>query len=110
MQIIFLALFIPFPGAEAERSQPIAGRLTFARCIVHFTRMPYVKVLEARFAIHRFLEPFVLVARMIRNEIQNEPNTELVTLGRQPLEIRHGSIFWLDITKIGNVIAEVDHW
>src|ERR1041384_2037716 len=73
--IILTAYGIIFPGAAAEVGQPVVGGAAFASRITPDVPVP----LGTRFRGATFLEPRMLVRRVVRDEVKN--NLEIHRMG-----------------------------
>lgn len=83
-----------------RRASPVRQHIAFA---------PHVEILVRRDTLQTLLEPFVLVGRVIRNEVQDDFEVQVARGFRELLEVLHGAKYFVDATKIGNVIAKVHH-
>uniref|UniRef100_A0AAG5DWR5 Uncharacterized protein n=1 Tax=Anopheles atroparvus TaxID=41427 RepID=A0AAG5DWR5_ANOAO len=106
MQVKLLSLIIPLPGRAVPSRNPIIWWITVrARLRV----LPNVEILESCLTLDTFLEPLMLVTRVIGHKVKY--NTKLEGLGfrYQPPEIVQRSKTRVDIGKIGNIVPEIGH-
>lgn len=83
-----------------HRNRPVGQHLPF---------MPHVIVGVGLDALQTLLEPFVLVRRMIRNEIHDDFDRRVVRDPRELVEVVHGAERFVDGDEVGNVVAKINH-
>ena len=102
MQIIFLPQVIPLPRLAFKVAVPVVRQLSVRLC-----GPPDIIIRIRLNAPPGFLEPFVLVARMIDNQIHNELHAALVKPLQNGPERLHAAIFRRNVRVIRNIIAAV---
>ena len=102
VQVVFvLAISKPRPRTLGKKVAPVVGDLAV---------LPFfddVIVLVFFFARKRAAEPFVLVGRVIDNEIHHNADASLFCLGNQLLKVCHRAKLGLNGGVVGNVVAVV---
>ena len=58
----------------------------------------------------RVLEPLVLVGRVVRDDVDRDPEPELVRVGDERVEVVERAELWVDVDVVGDVIAVVSLW
>gem|GEM_PF-4319473 len=106
MQVVLPARFVECPGLAAEVANPVVRqRAVFGRID------PYVVVAVLAIRIYeRRLKPLVLVARMIRHDVDQHLDTESMCLLDDRIKVIKRSIGWIDRFVVGDVVTPVAHW
>ncbi len=104
MEIPFTDIFIEFPSAAAKIALPIVRWLG----VVVLAFFPVVIIVEGRIDVFRLLEPWVLIARMIDDEIHHDPDASFTGLDDEAIHIGEGSEFRVNLIVIADVVAKID--
>lgn len=107
MQVVFLRMLIPFPNGLVEARSPIVGRLPVALIVV-LGGPPDVPVsfwIVLRGA--RLLEPLVLVASVVDDEITPDSHPSIVTALDQGVHVFHSSVGRMNGFVVADVVAHV---
>ncbi len=102
MKIVFIEVFIVFPGTAFEYGQPVVGRLLAVALAPEI-----IIVIRIVGALAALLEPFVLAGGMIDNEIHKDLHAAFMSLFENHFEIVESAEFGIDILIIGNIVAVV---
>ena len=105
MVVVLAGCGIEFPGVAAEVAEPVVGRPAAGSRIA--PDVPVAFGVVARGA--RFLEPRMLVGRVVRHEVEHQLHAAAMDLGDQLVEIGERAEDRVDVGVIGNVVAEVGH-
>ncbi|WXB15978.1 hypothetical protein LZC94_01620 [Pendulispora albinea] len=100
-----LAPRLPLPRAPAEPAYPIVGRAAIGPRVR--PDVPIVPRVRARRSA--LDEPRVRIGRVVRYEVEDEPNPAAVELFEHPVEVAERAEDGVDIRVICNIVPEVDH-
>ena len=102
VQVIFLPHLVPLPCLALEEGVPVVGQLAVAGI-----GPPDVIVGVRLNALAAFLEPFVLVAGVVDNQIHDDFHVPLMGTVQHLFESLHAAEFRGDVHIVGDVIASV---
>ena len=105
MAVVLSACFIEGPGWASEVCDPVVGRSAVG-CWV--TPQVVVAVGTGR-VLNCSSEPPVLVAGVVRNDVEHNSQTEFVRAINQPLHCHQVAEDGLDVDIVGNVVAVICH-
>ncbi len=105
VEVVLLPRFIPLPGRAGEHADPVVRQSA-----VRLRVAPHVPVrLRVVPRRARLDEPGVLVAGVVRDVVDEDPDAARVRLGDQLVEVSEGAEERVDIGVVGDVVAEVGH-
>ena len=102
VQVIFSTHLVPGPGLALKVAVPVVGKLS-----VRFTGPPDIIIGVGIDPLPALLEPFVLVAGVVYNQVHNHLHIPLMGAIQNRFECFHAAEFRCDVHIIGNVIAAV---
>src|ERR1700691_4289606 len=56
----------------------------------------------------RLDEPRMLVRSVVHDHVHDDADFSLLSLGEQPVKIRHGAVLGIDRLIVGDVVSEID--
>ena len=91
-----------------EMRHPVVRRVTVALLIIP-SRLPNIPIpILIVLGAARLLEPLMLVASMVDNQVHEKLHTALVTALNQLLDVRDRAILIRDAVVVGNVVSHID--
>src|SRR5690349_22016439 len=105
MVVVLAASFVPPPGASTETAQPVIRRSAVRTAVG--PHVPLALGIRPRRAA--LLKPRMLIGRMVGNEIQNQADASLVQQREETVKIFKFAEPAIDGTKVGNIIAHIQH-
>jgi hypothetical protein len=108
-----------FPGGTTEDTDPVGWSLVFL--LTESCYQPYSSRVGGRRGrtvtedipvpsgrsdrrFQSFLEPNVIITRMVGDDVNHDLNTGLVECIHHDIKVFEGTNFWVDISVVGNVI------
>ena len=101
VEIVLPTHFVELPAVAAEEIAPV-GRL-----FAVFALAPDVKIGVWCDAAAAFLEPFVLIAGVVNNEIHDDADIPLFRFGDEGIHLLQRTVIGVDIAVIADVIAVI---
>ena len=104
MEVILPPLLVPLPRVARECGHPVVGELF---PVLAPAGTPDVIILVFRVLRRALFEPFVLVGRMVDDEVHNDFHTPFVCAVEHCFEIFHRAVFGVDVVVVRYVVAVV---
>ena len=106
VQIILVRPADPFPGRSGERRSPVRRRSHFPLHEPAFPDDVVITVLGTRIRDRGF-EPGMLGRSVVEDHVHDDLEIPPVAFRKQPVEIRHGTEFPVNVPVIADIIAVV---
>ena len=108
MEVEFIGLPDSLPCAGGKKSLPIVRGKEFSALVSAFANV-VISAFLARRILYRFLEPGVLVARVVHDEIEAHADPSGVGFAEQGPEVLVGPIEGIDRIIIGHIVSVIVH-
>ena len=104
MEIELAALLVELPRATRESGHPVVWHFL---SVLAATFAPNVEIGVRLYARATFLEPLVLVGRMIDNQVHYDSHAECMRFFKHLFEVVERAVFRIDILIVGNVVTVI---
>ena len=104
VEIKLASFLIVFPSRSREGGHPVVRGFL---AVLASALFPNVEIRVRLFSFAGFFEPFVLVTRMIDDEIHDDFESDFMRFVKHGFEVVEGAVFGCYILVVGNIIAVV---
>lgn len=104
-EIVLIGSLVIFPCTPLEVALPVVGRLAVSLGVIARSTPDVPIAVRVIFGLARFFEPFVLVAGVVHDEVEDELHAALVQLVTQDVDVGNVAIWRVNDFVVTDIIT-----